>query len=304
MLHAGRPHPSCPPPPAPSLPAGRRRLLHAAAAAAGLASVLASTAPSLWMFTVFRCASGAALGGMGMAAAALAADGTGPSWRGTVGLLLHHFFSGGRWRGSVWPGGSCVPCVQRAAVLARAGEVPRRQYACSTAADRSPPPPPAVGACVGTLLAWCGPGWRLLTFLCGLACLAYWSTWSLAVESPQWLLLHGRKASGGAGGCAGLPRLLPAGPPTEGAARSLSPLLRPALTLVAGRGDCSAGNHRLCKRRATTRAPAGRSHRAAGQHAGMWEAAGGSLRPGRAARWLAVPLAPVLACSAGLSNPI
>lgn len=56
----------------------------------------------------------------------------------------------------------------------------------------------AVGACVGTLLAWWLPAsWRLLTFLAGLFCLAYIPTWSLVVESPQWLLLHGKKVSCG-----------------------------------------------------------------------------------------------------------
>lgn len=51
----------------------------------------------------------------------------------------------------------------------------------------------AVGACAATLLAWWVPSWRLLTFLSGAACLAYLSTWSLVTESPQWLLLKGRK---------------------------------------------------------------------------------------------------------------
>lgn len=58
----------------------------------------------------------------------------------------------------------------------------------------------AVGACVGTLLAWWLPAsWRLLTFLAGLFCLAYVPTWSLVVESPQWLLLHSKKVNGGLG---------------------------------------------------------------------------------------------------------
>ncbi len=77
-------------------PAGRRRLLYAGAMLCGLASVLASTAPSLWLYTVFRAASGAAMGGMGLAAYALAADVAGPSWRGSLGIFMNHFFSGGR----------------------------------------------------------------------------------------------------------------------------------------------------------------------------------------------------------------
>jgi len=54
-----------------------------------------------------------------------------------------------------------------------------------------------VGACVATLLAWCVPSWRLLTFFCGLACIAYIPTWSFVTESPQWLLLHGKKVRHG-----------------------------------------------------------------------------------------------------------
>lgn len=50
-----------------------------------------------------------------------------------------------------------------------------------------------MGACAATLLAWWVPSWRWLTFLCGLLSLAYLATWSLVTESPQWLLLHGRK---------------------------------------------------------------------------------------------------------------
>lgn len=76
-------------------PAGRRRLLYAGAMLCGLASVLASTAPSLWLYLVFRAASGAAMGGMGLAAYALAADVAGPSWRGSLGIFMNHFFSGG-----------------------------------------------------------------------------------------------------------------------------------------------------------------------------------------------------------------
>jgi MFS family permease len=59
----------------------------------GLASVMASTAPSLWMYLAFRCASGAALGGMAAAGFALATDLAGPAWRGLAGLLINHFFS-------------------------------------------------------------------------------------------------------------------------------------------------------------------------------------------------------------------
>jgi len=46
------------------------------------------------MYMTFRAASGAALAGMGLAAFALATDVAGPSWRGFVGLLMNHFFSG------------------------------------------------------------------------------------------------------------------------------------------------------------------------------------------------------------------
>lgn len=55
--------------------------------------MLASTAPSLWMYVVFRCASGLAVGGLGVAAYALAADLAGPSWRAFTGLLINCFFS-------------------------------------------------------------------------------------------------------------------------------------------------------------------------------------------------------------------
>ena len=192
------------------LTAGRRRLLYAGAVACGLASVLASTAPSLWLYTFFRCASGAALGGMGLAAFALATDVAGPSWRGFVGLLLKHFFSGPR----VGRGGGGVRAAAAAGgkrVVWLRGRVnaPRLPRACSCLqvtphpccdAHIAPLLPCAVGACAGVLLAWCGPGWRLLTFLCGLACLAYLSTWSFVTESPQWLLLHGKKVGAGAGG--------------------------------------------------------------------------------------------------------
>lgn len=76
-------------------PAGRRRLLVAGALLCGLSSLLASTAPSLWMYVAFRCASGLGVGGMGVAAYALAADLAGPSWRSFTGLLINCFFSGG-----------------------------------------------------------------------------------------------------------------------------------------------------------------------------------------------------------------
>ncbi|KAI7839294.1 hypothetical protein COHA_006992 [Chlorella ohadii] len=61
----------------------------------GLSSLLASTAPSLWMYVAFRCASGLGVGGMGVAAYALAADLAGPSWRSFTGLLINCFFSVG-----------------------------------------------------------------------------------------------------------------------------------------------------------------------------------------------------------------
>lgn len=75
--------------------AGRRQLLVAGATLCGLSSMLASTAPSLWIYVAFRCASGLGVGGMGVAAFALAADLAGPSWRSFTGLLINCFFSGG-----------------------------------------------------------------------------------------------------------------------------------------------------------------------------------------------------------------
>ncbi|PRW56655.1 ankyrin repeat [Chlorella sorokiniana] len=74
---------------------GRRRLLVGGAALCGLSSMLASTAPSLWMYLAFRCASGLGVGGMGVAAYALAADLAGPTWRSFTGLLINCFFSVG-----------------------------------------------------------------------------------------------------------------------------------------------------------------------------------------------------------------
>ena len=105
----------------PSMPAGRRRLLYAGAMLCGLASVLASTAPSLWLYLVFRAASGAAMGGMGLAAYALAADVAGPSWRGSLGIFMNHFFSGGRRLCSCMlgcPGGYCCRPVYCACLAA------------------------------------------------------------------------------------------------------------------------------------------------------------------------------------------
>lgn len=52
----------------------------------------------------------------------------------------------------------------------------------------------SVGAALATLLAWVVPSWRWLTLLCALLPIGLTiSTWSLLVESPQWLLLRGRK---------------------------------------------------------------------------------------------------------------
>lgn len=55
------------------------------------------------------------------------------------------------------------------------------------------PPPRAVGCCLATLLAMWVPSWRALTFIAGLASLAFTGAWGLVIESPQWLLLKGRK---------------------------------------------------------------------------------------------------------------
>ena len=71
---------------------------------------MAATAPSLWMYLAFRCASGAAMGGMAVAAFALAADVAGPSWRGFVGLLINHFFSGQSVHGEGQQAGSGRAC--------------------------------------------------------------------------------------------------------------------------------------------------------------------------------------------------
>lgn len=50
------------------------------------------------------------------------------------------------------------------------------------------------GAALATLMAWAVPGWRWYTLLCALLPLALTATtWSLMVESPQWLLERGRK---------------------------------------------------------------------------------------------------------------
>ncbi len=52
----------------------------------------------------------------------------------------------------------------------------------------------SAGAAAATFLAWIIPSWRWITFLSGIASLALAVfTWSLLVESPQWLLLRGRK---------------------------------------------------------------------------------------------------------------
>lgn len=192
------------PPPLPPC-AGRRRLLVAGAALGGLSAMLASTAPSLWMYVAFRCASGVGVGGMGAAAYALAADLAGPSWRAFVGLLLNCFFSGGLggqgttfcacrvkaaaclcWKTLVWS--HCAPLCPP---LVPAGCQP----CCPRCA--APPPPCAVGCCLATLLAMWVPSWRALTIIVGLASLAFTGAWGLVVESPQWLLLKGRKV-----GCA------------------------------------------------------------------------------------------------------
>lgn len=51
----------------------------------------------------------------------------------------------------------------------------------------------SLGACLAALLAWVLPSWRLQTLLAALAPALFMPTWTLVVESPQWLLLRGRK---------------------------------------------------------------------------------------------------------------
>ena len=52
----------------------------------------------------------------------------------------------------------------------------------------------SAGAALATMFAWAVPSWRWMTLISALLPLAMTvSTWSLLVESPQWLLLRGRK---------------------------------------------------------------------------------------------------------------
>ncbi len=52
----------------------------------------------------------------------------------------------------------------------------------------------SAGAAAATFLAWVIPSWRWITFLSSISSLALAIfTWSLLVESPQWLLLRSRK---------------------------------------------------------------------------------------------------------------
>jgi len=52
----------------------------------------------------------------------------------------------------------------------------------------------SAGAAAATFLAWVIPSWRWITFLSGIVSLSLAvMTWPLLVESPQWLLLRGRK---------------------------------------------------------------------------------------------------------------
>jgi MFS family permease len=51
----------------------------------------------------------------------------------------------------------------------------------------------SAGAILASLAAWLLPGWRWLTFFSALTSLVFMTTWTLVTESPQWLLMHGRK---------------------------------------------------------------------------------------------------------------
>lgn len=121
-------------------PAGRRRLLYAGAALAGLSAACASTAPSLLTYLAFRAASGVGVGGMGAAAFALATDLAGPAWRGWAGLLINHFFSGG------WVGGEggCGWAVGLGSASRGGGGGHRRAVVPETngGAHSTPPQPP------------------------------------------------------------------------------------------------------------------------------------------------------------------
>jgi MFS family permease len=59
------------------------------------------------MYLAFRCASGLGMGGMGLAAFALATEVSGPSWRAFVGLLINLFFSGEGAVPAGWLGAVC-----------------------------------------------------------------------------------------------------------------------------------------------------------------------------------------------------
>jgi MFS family permease len=209
-----------PPPPPMLRRAGRRRLLYSGAFLCGVASIMAATAPSLWMYLAFRCASGAGMGGMAVAAFALAADVAPPSWRGFVGLLINPFFSGkqGRAGRQARRSGTAGKAAQRALYLecsergfsaaacnsSSRSRMPASAQLMSMPPSRRMPPcfPCEVGACAATLLAWWVPSWRWLTFLCGIATLAYIPSWSLVAESPQWLLLRSKKVGEGRQGAA------------------------------------------------------------------------------------------------------
>jgi MFS family permease len=73
---------------APGCAAGRRRLLYTAAALSGVAGMMCCTAPSLWLYILFRGLTGAAVGGLGLSAFALGTESCGPSWRALAGMLL------------------------------------------------------------------------------------------------------------------------------------------------------------------------------------------------------------------------
>jgi MFS transporter, OCT family, solute carrier family 22 (organic cation transporter), member 4/5 len=80
---------------------GRRRLLYVACMLCGIFGALAATAPSLWIYIIFRTVVGASVGGIGISAFVLATDIAGPTWRGYSGMLMQLFFSFGGLAGAV-----------------------------------------------------------------------------------------------------------------------------------------------------------------------------------------------------------
>ncbi|GAB4819159.1 hypothetical protein N2152v2_006205 [Parachlorella kessleri] len=104
---------------------GRRRLLYTASTLSGIAGVMCCTAPSLWLYMLFRGLTGLATGGLGLAAFAVGTESCGPSWRSLAGLLLQIFFSVGACLAtllaSVAPGWRALTLLSALASLAYVG---------------------------------------------------------------------------------------------------------------------------------------------------------------------------------------